>query len=62
MQTSGEPLANFAGRNLTGYVRWYLPADLYFVQSSGSSYYGDGFLDLFGFSTPSSRTSTRSST
>ncbi len=52
MQTSGEPLANlFAGRNLLGYLRWYLPPNLYFVQSSGSSYYGDGFLDLFGFST-----------
>ncbi len=52
MQTSGEPLANlFAGRNLPGYLRWYLPPNLYFVQSSGSSYYGDGFLDLFGFST-----------
>jgi hypothetical protein len=52
MQTSGEPFANiFAGRNLSGYYRYYLPPDLYFTQSANGGLIGDSFVDLFGFST-----------
>ena len=48
----GEPLATAMGRDLAGYSRDALPADVYFEP--------DGFfwIDLAGFS---SRTSTRSS-
>jgi hypothetical protein len=52
MQTSGEPFANiFAGRNLSGYYRYYLPPDLYFTQSINGGLIGSSFIDLFGFST-----------
>jgi hypothetical protein len=53
MQTSGEPFANlFAGRSLQGYLRWYLPPNLYFTQTTpnGNSLLGDDYIDLFGFS------------
>jgi len=51
MQTSGEPFAQiFAGRNLLGYYRWYLPPNLYFTQSVNGGLIGESFVDLFGFS------------
>jgi hypothetical protein len=51
MQTSGEPFTQlFAGRNLLGYYRWYLPPNLYFTQSINGGLIGESFIDLFGFS------------
>jgi hypothetical protein len=53
MQTSGEPFVQlFAGRSLQGYLRWYLPPNLYFTQTTpnGNSLLGDDYIDLFGFS------------
>jgi hypothetical protein len=51
MQTSGEPFASgFAGRNLLGYYRYYLPPNLYFAQASNGGLIGQSFIDLFGFS------------
>jgi hypothetical protein len=52
MQTSGEPFASiFAGRNLNGYYRYYLPPNLYFTQSINGGLIGSSFVDIFGFST-----------
>ncbi|HLK35147.1 MAG TPA: hypothetical protein VKU41_00255, partial [Polyangiaceae bacterium] len=51
MQTSGEPFAsNFAGRNLAGYDRYYLPPDQYLINSCQGCFFVT-VTDLFGFST-----------
>ena len=52
MQTSGEPFASgFAGRNLSGYDRYYLPTDQYLVRPPGQPNFFESFTDIFGFST-----------
>src|SRR6201999_2569457 len=47
MQLSGEPFAEAMGRDLGGYSRDYLPADMYFDPATD----GGKSIDLAGFST-----------
>ena len=52
MQTSGEPFASqFAGRNLSGYDRYTLPVDQYYLHPNETQTLFVSVTDLFGFST-----------
>ncbi len=52
MQTSGEPFASeFAGRNLSGYDRYTIPVDQYFLHPDEANTLFVSVTDVFGFST-----------